>query len=111
MNWRKIVWMFFWPLYRLFAELFFQFEIKGGENLKSLKKPFILAAITPVILMENLLWLLFPGIRNFFQSDIWPLNIIIKNYFWVLFYGSWGDFKWFRESGLTNRSPRQFLYY
>ncbi|OGZ32756.1 MAG: hypothetical protein A3H02_02130 [Candidatus Niyogibacteria bacterium RIFCSPLOWO2_12_FULL_41_13] len=84
MNWRKIVWMFFWPLYRLFAELFFQFEIKGGENLKNLKKPFILAANHASYLDGEFIVVAFP-----WNSEFFPIRYMAAEYYYKkLFLGS-----------------------
>lgn len=44
MNWRKIILLFVWPVYRLFMAIFFKFKVKGRENLRNLNKPFIIAS-------------------------------------------------------------------
>lgn len=84
MNWRKIIWLFAWPVYRLFTAVFFQFEARGKENLRNLDKPFIIAANHASYLDGELIVVAFP-----WNSEFFPIRYMAAEYYYKkLFLGS-----------------------
>lgn len=84
MNWRKIIWLFAWPVYRLFTAIFFKFEVKGRENLRNLNKPFIIAANHASYLDGEFIVVAFP-----WNSEFFPIRYMAAEYYYKkLFLGS-----------------------
>lgn len=75
--WRRIIWAFSWLIYRLFINIFFKFEIRGRENYKNLKKPFIIASNHASYLDGEIISIAFHWNSRFF-----PIRFMAAEYYY-----------------------------
>lgn len=86
---RKIIWIFAWPIYRLFVAIFFKFEVKGTDNLKNLKKPFIIAANHASYLDGELIVVALPWFSAYFPirygaAEYYYNQLVLGTILWIL---------------------------